>query len=62
LTNRETLFPVLILLALLAHILLEKYGTDNKIIFDPRVIWPALKSDRGRRRAGDHLKRAAMPS
>jgi len=29
--------------ALLANILLEKYGTDNKIIFDPRVIWPTLR-------------------
>ena len=29
--------------ALLADILLEKNGNDNKIIFDPRVIWPALK-------------------
>ncbi len=29
--------------ALLADILLEKYGHDNAIIFDPRVIWPALK-------------------
>lgn len=29
--------------ALLANILLDKYGTDNKIIFDPRVIWPTLK-------------------
>jgi phosphomannomutase len=29
--------------ALLADILLSKYGTDNKIIFDPRVVWPALK-------------------
>jgi phosphomannomutase len=28
--------------ALLADILLTKYG-NNKIIFDPRVIWPALK-------------------
>lgn len=26
--------------ALLADILLGKYGNDNKIIFDPRVIWP----------------------
>jgi len=26
--------------ALLADILLTKYGSDNKIIFDPRVIWP----------------------
>ena len=26
--------------ALLASLLLEKYGYDNKIIFDPRVIWP----------------------
>lgn len=29
--------------ALLASILLKKYGKDNKIIFDPRVIWPTLK-------------------
>jgi len=28
---------------LLADILLEKYGHDNAIIFDPRVIWPTLK-------------------
>lgn len=29
--------------ALLADILLIKKGDDNAIIFDPRVIWPALK-------------------
>ncbi len=29
--------------ALLADILLTKFGNDNRIIFDPRVIWPALK-------------------
>ncbi len=29
--------------ALLADILLEKYGHENAIIFDPRVIWPTLK-------------------
>jgi phosphomannomutase len=29
--------------ALLADILLEKDGNENKIIFDPRVIWPTLK-------------------
>ena len=29
--------------ALLADILLTKYGSDNKIIFDPRVIWPTIK-------------------
>jgi phosphomannomutase len=29
--------------ALLADILLEKYGHDNAIIFDPRVIWPPLE-------------------
>ena len=34
--------------ALLADILLEKNGNDNKIIFDPRVIWPALKVCRQR--------------
>lgn len=28
--------------ALLADILLAKYGSDNTIIFDPRVIWPTL--------------------
>lgn len=30
--------------ALLAKIILEKYGKNNKIIYDPRVIWPALKT------------------
>ncbi len=29
--------------ALLADILLDKQGSDNAIIFDPRVIWPALE-------------------
>jgi phosphomannomutase len=29
--------------ALLADILLTKYGSNNRIIFDPRVIWPTLK-------------------
>lgn len=29
--------------ALLAKILLEKHGNNNKIIFDPRVIWPSTK-------------------
>ena len=29
--------------ALLADILLAKHGGDNKIIFDPRVIWPTMK-------------------
>ena len=28
--------------ALLADVLLTKYGSDNRIIFDPRVIWPTL--------------------
>ena len=36
--------------ALLANILLTKYGSDNTIIFDPRVIWPAL--DTVRRKGG----------
>jgi phosphomannomutase len=36
--------------ALLADILLTKYGSDNTIIFDPRVIWPTL--DVVRRRGG----------
>ena len=29
--------------ALLADILLTKHGANNKIIFDPRVIWPTIK-------------------
>jgi phosphomannomutase len=29
--------------AFLADILLDKYGKDNKFIFDPRVIWPTLE-------------------
>jgi len=29
--------------ALLADILLTKHGSNNKIIFDPRVIWPTTK-------------------
>ncbi len=29
--------------ALLADILLQKFGNDNRIIFDPRVIWPTLQ-------------------
>lgn len=29
--------------AMLADVLLSKYGGDNKIIFDPRVIWPVIK-------------------
>ncbi|HKY46190.1 MAG TPA: phosphomannomutase/phosphoglucomutase [Pyrinomonadaceae bacterium] len=28
--------------AMLADVLLTKYGSDNKIIFDPRVIWPTV--------------------
>lgn len=36
--------------ALLADILLTKYGSDNTIIFDPRVIWPTL--DTVRRKGG----------
>jgi len=28
--------------ALLAEIMLNKFGSNNKIIFDPRVIWPVL--------------------
>lgn len=29
--------------AMLADILLEKHGSKNRIIFDPRVIWPTLR-------------------
>ena len=29
--------------ALLADVLLTKHGANNKIIFDPRVIWPTMK-------------------
>ena len=38
------------IIALLADILLTKYGSDNTIIFDPRVIWPTL--DTVRRKGG----------
>ena len=38
------------IIALLADILLTKYGSDNTIIFDPRVIWPTL--DLVRRKGG----------
>lgn len=34
--------------ALLADILLSKYGSDNAIIFDPRVIWPTLDAVKGK--------------
>ena len=34
--------------ALLADILLTKYGSNNTIIFDPRVIWPALAAVQGK--------------
>jgi len=30
--------------AFLSKIMLEKYGKNNKIILDPRVIWPTLKA------------------
>ncbi len=30
--------------ALLAKIMLEKHGSDNKIILDPRITWPILKT------------------
>ncbi len=30
--------------ALLAKIMLEKHGSNNKVIFDPRVIWPVTKA------------------
>ncbi len=29
--------------AMLADVLLAKHGSNNKIIFDPRVIWPTIK-------------------
>ena len=34
--------------ALLADILLAKFGNHNKIIFDPRVIWPTLRTTKAR--------------
>ena len=42
--------------ALLADILLTKYGSDNTIIFDPRVIWPTLDSVQAKGRKADHLE------
>ena len=41
--------------ALLADILLTKYGSDNTIIFDPRVIWPTLAVCKTKGRTTDHL-------
>jgi len=43
--------------ALLADILLEKQGNNNKIIFDPRVIWPTLKVCRQRGAQAAHLEK-----
>jgi phosphomannomutase len=41
-TEKGEFIPGAYIIALLADILLTKYGSDNTIIFDPRVIWPAL--------------------
>ena len=49
-TEKGEFIPGAYITALLADILLTKYGSDNTIIFDPRVIWPAL--DTVRRKGG----------
>jgi len=43
LDEKSEFIPGAYITALLADILLAKHGSDNKIIFDPRVIWPAEK-------------------
>jgi len=49
-TEKGEFIPGVYVTAMLADILLTKYGSDNTIIFDPRVIWPTL--DTVRRKGG----------
>ena len=44
--NEGKFIPGVYITALLAKIMLEHYGKDNKIIFDPRAVWPILKAVR----------------
>ncbi len=42
--DRGEFIPGVYITALLAKIMLEHYGKNNKIIFDPRAVWPILKA------------------
>jgi len=42
--NKGNFIPGVYITALLAKIMLEQYGRDNKIIFDPRAVWPIQKA------------------
>ena len=42
--NKGRFIPGVYITALLAKIMLEHYGKNNKIIFDPRAVWPILKA------------------
>jgi phosphomannomutase len=42
--NNGRFIPGVYITALLAKIMLEQYGRNNKIIFDPRAVWPILKA------------------
>jgi phosphomannomutase len=42
--NKGSFIPGVYITALLAKIMLEHYGQGNKIIFDPRAVWPIQKA------------------
>jgi phosphomannomutase len=42
--NNGSFIPGVYITALLAKIMLEQCGRGNKIIFDPRAVWPILKA------------------
>ncbi len=42
--DKGNFIPGVYITALLAKIMLEQYGQGNKIIFDPRAVWPIIKA------------------
>jgi phosphomannomutase len=42
--DKGVFIPGVYITALLAKIMLETFGKDNEIIFDPRAVWPILKA------------------
>ena len=42
--DKGAFIPGVYITALLAKIMLEQYGRNNKIIFDPRAVWPIYKA------------------
>jgi phosphomannomutase len=44
--DKGAFIPGVYITALLAKIMLEQFGKDNEIIFDPRAVWPILKAVR----------------